>query len=368
MSRTLFLLLLVICAASAFGEEQNGANVIRNAKGKPSPWVADAQTVLLFEMGVAALVFAFIFVFILGTYKNLSIARKITDKLSDILSMQFAQIGDGGKKMVKDGQSFYWFHATGRRNTSGLTVFIDLAKRMDIFSYTSSFMATPQRDRLIFYLPLPDVAMEPISLFLVKRKELARLKTIEDGQALAAVEALAAEVIDVSGIPGDFVTMTEHAEIVSALLPERTRALVAEHGKYLLSIHVTEQGARWDSQCKVSKKLVRIEFFLPLRESQMTDVLQGMCQMAINLIDAIPEMKLSGSARKKAVDLRRKVVAEVEKRIQKARAEIAAEKRAQKKKDEEEAVGKMSREKQIKYEEKKRKKEVTSRMRKSVRK
>lgn len=341
-----------------------------SSSGSLSPLVADEQTMVLAELGMAALVVAFLTTFVIGSISNASLARKIAAHLEDIVALQFAEIGDeSGKKLLKDGQSFFWFYATGRRYTSGLTVFMDLAKRMDVFAYTSSFFSAPQKDRLVFYLPLTnDFNMEPMSLFLVRKKELARLRELNEGVALRDAEAVATQVLELNGIPADFVCMTEHADIAAALLPESIRTLILENSRYINSIHLAENGATWDSQCRLTKRLVRVDFSLPMKPSLLPSVLEAMTRISLHLVDAAGEAKITPAAKKKALELRKKATQDAERRIQKIRAEEAAERRLEKKKDEEEAVGKMSREKQQKYEEKKRKKELNARMRKATRK
>ncbi|KAI0558123.1 hypothetical protein FGB62_233g030 [Gracilaria domingensis] len=361
---------LVYLLCSTVTVEASEAQEKSDVQAFISALVADPQTLFYFELFVASLVVAYVIGFLYGSYINLNLARKVASNLREILDQQFVKYGtEEGKTLLKDGPSFYWYHATGRRHTSGLTVFMDLAKRMDLFSYTSSFMTTPQRDRIVFYMPITnDVSMDPLTLFIVKRKELSRLREIQEGEAMKSVERYAGEVMDVSGLPGELVTMTEHSDIVTYLMPERIRTVIARQSKNLVSIHVTESGAKWDSQCSASKRLIRIEFVLPWQQKHLPQVLEDMSQIAIHCLDTVAQTKISASARKKATELRRKAQQQQEKKIQKARAEEAAARRLAKKKEEEEAVGKMSREKQIKYEEKKRKKELNARMRKVVRK
>lgn len=335
-----------------------------------SALVVDKQTVLLFEFFIAFLVVIYVLCFLYGSHQNLNLARAVAHNLRNILEYQFVRFGtEDGKTLLKDGQSFYWFHATGRRNTSGLTVFLDLAKRMDIFSYTSGLMTSPERDRIVFYLPITnDVAMDPLTLFIVKRKELDRLRNVEEGLALQSVERFAGQVVDVNGFPSELITMTEHSDISTALLPERIRNVIARQARNLISIHVTENGAKWDAQCSVSNRLVRVEFVLPKQRSNLPDVLEDMCQIAIHFVDAVADTRMSATARKKVLELRRRAQIEEEKKAQKARAEEAAARRLAKQKEKEEAVSKMSGDKQVKYEAKKRKKELNARMKKSVKK
>lgn len=357
----------MIVFAQAQAQTSSGESASR---GSESPLVADEQTMVLAELGMAALLVACTITFVIGSISNASLARKISGHMQDIVGPQFARVGtNSGETLLKDGQSFFWFYATGRRYTSGLTVFMDLAKRMDVFSYTSSFFSAPLKDRIIFYLPLTDdFDMEPMSLFLVRKKELARLRDLNEGVALREAEAVAARVLELNGIPVDFVCMTEHGDIATALLPERIRKLVQEHGRYINSIHLAENGASWDGQSCLTKRLVRVDFSLPMKTSLLPSVLEAMTRISLHLVDAAGEVKISSAAKKKALELRKKAVQDTERRIQKKRAEEAAERRQEKKKEEEEAVGKMSREKQMKYEEKKRKKELNARMKKATRK
>lgn len=330
----------------------------------------DSHSIKIFELSLIAVVVAFVIIFIIGTRQNLRLARSMGLSLSRSLSHQFSQFGtEPGKLLTRDGQSFYWFYATGRRHTPGLTVAFDLARRMDIFSYTASFMNTPQRDRVIFYLPISDdVQMDALSLFIVKRKELTRLRGLDDGQNVAAVEAMAADVVNIPRIPSELLIMSEHTDIVTALLSESVRDVIARNASLILSIHVTDLGANWDAQSTMAKRLIRVEFILPYSSVRQDSTLTDMARVSLHLLDAVSSIKISSPARKKVADLRKRAAAEREKREQKARADEAAARRLEKKKQEEESVGKLSADKQRKYEEKKRKREIAARMRKAVKK
>lgn len=364
------LLVASACVILCVQVQAQAAGGKPTSKRSESPLIADENTMQLFEMAMAALVVAFAITFMYGSITNRSLARKVAKLMEDLLIPEFAHLGvSSTEKLLKDGESYYWYYATGRRYTSGLTVFMDLAKRMDVFAYTSGFFSAPQKDRIIFYLPLTDdFDMEPMSLLLVRKKELSRLRELKEGAPLREAETVAANVLELNGIPVDFVCMTEHSDVATALLPERIRTLIQENGKYINSIHVAENGASWDSQCTLTKRLIRVDFSLPGKSSLLPAVLQAMLQISMHLVDAAGEVKLTPVSKKKAIELRKKAVQEAERHIQKKRAEEATTRRLEKKKEEEEAVGKMSREKQMKYEEKKRKKEINARMRKATRK
>lgn len=331
-------------------------------------WNVDSKTVFYAEVVFAGITGLYIAVFAIGLQTNMNLARGIAKTLKKVLSEQFAKFGDErGKDVIRDGAYFFWIYATGRRYTPGLTVSLDLARRHDLFSHTASLTSAPQKDRIIFYLPIAsNISMETMTLFLVRKKELARLRTIDDGQAVSSVEKMASKVVEVSPLPSDFVVMTEHVDITKALLSESVREALVRNASSIISLHVTEEGAPWESQCKMSRRLIRLEFTLPSERGRHESVLHDMAFVAVNVLDAVATAKLTPGARKSVMDIRKRILAERQKQEQKTRAEEAAARRLEKKKMEEEAVAKLSAEKQRKYEEKKRKKEIASRMRKTI--
>lgn len=333
-------------------------------------WNADPTTLFFAEVFFGGVAVLYVVVFAIGLRSNMNLASAIAKTLKKVLSEQFAKFGDQhGKDIVRDGAYFFWIYATGRRHTPGLTISVDLARRHDLFSYTTSVTSAPQKDRIIFYLPIaPGTPMEAMTLFLVRKKELARLRNLDDGEAVNAVESMAAKVVDVPPLPSDFVVMTEHVDIAKTLLSEPVRAALARNAANIISLHVTEQGALWEAQCEMSKRLIRLEFTLPDARRKHESVLHDMAFVAVNILDIVATTKLSPGARKSAMDVRKRILTEQQKQEQKARAEEAAARRLEKKKLEEEAVAKLSAEKQRKYEEKKRKKEIASRMRKTIKK
>lgn len=326
----------------------------------------DVRQQMLLEMALATLVVVFAIVFVFGVLRNRALATTTCTILGELLAPQFARLGNAaGETVIKDGQAFYWFYATGRRYTTGLIAMISMSRRMDLFDYTSSALLTAPKDRVTILLPLSDdVVMEPMSMFLVRRKELSRLRQMDGGDAVQAVEALAGQVVEPTGVPADFVVMTEHADVVSALLPDAMRKLVTASGKYLQSVHVTENGAKWDKQTALAKRLVRVELSLPVDEAGIREALEPLVALSMHLVDACARVRLSAAAKKKGLELRKRLAAEEERILQKQRREELEERRIAKKREEEAAVGKMSRAKQAKFEEKKRKKELKDRLRK----
>lgn len=347
------------------------ADATGKAASSSSSWDVDPQTVFMFELILAAVTAAFVVNYFIGTRQNLAVARDIATTLRRALAKQFVEFGTyDGKALLRDGPSYFWYYATGRRYTPGITVSINLAKRMDLFAYTSSFLSTPSKDRLVFYLPISDdVQMDPVTLFIIKKKELAKIRndTTYGQTKLTAIDKLEANVIESKSISSDLIVMSEHNDIVSTLVPEAMSQIVNEYAHNIVSIHLTEQGTKWDTQSLMAKRLIRIEFTLPFKKSDAQTMIVDMARFALHLLDTVSSTKFSAASRKAVLDLRKKAAKERERLEQKARLEEMANKKLEKKKKQEEAVSKMSAEKQRKYEEKKRKKEFQDRMKKASR-
>lgn len=340
-------------------------------------WDVDPTTIRMFEYFVTTIVVGYIVMFVIGKRQNLTLAHNLSKTLTTALSKQFAQFGtQSGKQLTRDGSYFFWYFATGRRYTPGLTISMDLIKRMDIFTYTSAFMTAPEKDVVTLYLPISDdVKMDSMTLFIIKRSELQRIRASSSAanpvleMKLSQIDSMHTDVIsDIPGISADFNILCEHADIVTTLLPDSMRQIISQHTASISSLQVTDQGSKWDMQSSMARRLIRIEFSLPYNSAKHQQLVVDMCRLALHLLDTLATTRISPMARKRVADLRKRAVEERERIEQKARAEEATNRRLEKKKQEEEAVSKMSAEKQRKYEEKRRKKEISSKMRKAIKK
>lgn len=365
------LMVVVTFIAEAFATSDVQSETLRSGRLRQTlanPLELDKRSIQLFELFLVALVGVYCVVFYAGSRQNYRRASAVADSLTKLLDSQFAYFGvnDKGKRLLRDGQAVFWCHASGRRYTTGLSAMIELEPRMDMFAVLSNFIQPRARDRCTFFIPLRDFPMEPMSLFLARKKELLRLKAIDDGKALEEVKLLAGEVVEVSGLPNDFVAMTEHPDVTTALLTDSVRKALQSFVDELQSVHVTENGAAWEPQSQASKQLIRVSFTIPSQREKVHDVLSAAVRLSTLLIETCARAKLSAVARKKAVELRKQIRSEEDRERQKKRqAEMAAE-REKRKKEREEAVYKMSADKQAKYDEKKRKKAYRERLRKAT--
>lgn len=346
--------------AAATSTASGSENVLLN------PFDLDATSLHLFEIFLSGLVALYCLNFAVGVRRNLVRARAAADALDRTLAPQFASVGvaaGAGKRLLRDGASEFWYYATGRLRTSGFAAHLVFRPRQDLFALVGGLVRVGPEETMTVLAPI-DAAMEPVSVLLLAKRELVRVREAGGGVALRAAQRLAAEIGEFGGLEGNCVVMAEHAECVGAILTQAVTEELKGIGGALRSVHVSEFQAHWDAQCEAAKKFVRVRVVLPEDAQERERVVVKTAQAVCALVDVAASARLSGAAKKKAVELRRTILAEEERERQKIRREEMADRREAKKKEEEEKVGKMSAEKQAKHDEKKRKKAFKARLKK----
>jgi Protein of unknown function (DUF1682) len=327
-----------------------------------------------FELMLVILIIVYVINYFIGASQNQALADSAVAALNSALVSQFACLGVDGKKyaLLKDGPANFVYYATGRQFTTGLIIALDYSHRMDLLYRFASLWETPLADRCTLFLPLvDDFAMEPISFFMSRRKELERLRVAGDltSSGVKAIESLAGVVVgsdDLSYMGSDeFVILADHADVISAMLPRHAQDLLASVAPVLQSIHVTDSGAPWDHQCAGTKRMVRLVFTLPSNTASTGNVVTPMVKLAMHLVDASATVKLSYAAKTRGMELRRAAKADEDKIRMKKLREDAEQRKIEKRMAEDAKVSKLSAAQQAKYDEKVRKRAMMRRMKKT---
>lgn len=325
---------------------------------------------LAFEGFVAVMVVLFLINFCLGWRKNEKLAKVAATVLHRHLEPQFAHLGvdQKGTALWRESAVDFLYYASGRRFTSGLTATFRFYNRADLLALMHGVIAGFEKDICTISLPLLDgFRMEPISMFLARKKELQRLRNSGDriAKIVKTIETSAGDVNEQSFLGNEYLVISEHPDVVTALLPSFVQNSMKSMGNSLLSLHVTDQDAGWDQQSPSTRRLVRLVFEIPGEQSfELYEHLFGQALLiALWLVDACATVRISNNARARAIDLRRQAAQREERLRMKERQEEAEKRRIEKRKNQEEAVAKLSAEKQAKYEEKKRKRELRARTR-----
>lgn len=324
----------------------------------------------VFEGALAIIVLLFVVYFIFGWEKNKLLADTAVVVLNQHLESQFACLGADPSRnaLVKDGPGDYIYYATGRRYTSGLTAMFHFQNRVDMLARISGLFERTVKDRCTLFLPLMNnFEMEPISFFIVKKKELERLRNAGEraANAVKKVESLAGDVNELGFLGDDFIMLSDHSDVITSMMPLSIRSTALSIAPCLQSIHVTDMGASWEPQSSDVRRLVRLVFDVPSasKVEEYDAILRPVLKIALWLVDACASVKLPSAARNRAMDLRRRTAQEEERARMKIRREEAELRRIEKRKAEDDTIAKLSSDKQAKYDEKKRKREQRARLR-----
>jgi Protein of unknown function (DUF1682) len=339
--------------------------------------VVDAVYLSMFERLVALLVVAFAVNFAVGLRTNYQLGGRASAILDALLAEEFASIGvdEKGTRLAKDGPCDFVYYASGRRHTTGLTAAFELRNRQDLLACILRVFQPSMKDRCVLTLPLSaDFAMEPVSLLLIKPKELERARSGGErtSACVAAVEELAGEVRTLTALPGRFHALADHDGVIKGVLSEPIRALLAPVAAAVHFVQLTDSGRGWDVYSEqAGRRFVRLVFDLPVASvEEMHAVLEPMVAVALALVDLSAKVKLSPAARTKALELRKRAADAAQKALLKAAREAQDEKRLAKKRADEtaaEARTAGSAAKQAKALDKKRRDEVRARMKKATR-
>lgn len=323
-------------------------------------------------------VILFVINFVQGFRVNMGLIPQLIAVMDPILETQFSKLGidDAGTRFIKDGACDFVYYATGRRYATCLTAAFELQNRQDLFARVARLFQSSMKDRCVLSIPLAaDYPMEPVSLLLVKSRELERLRNSGErtSACLRAVEEIAGEVGSFTSLPGKFHVLADHEGVVSAVLNKRIVSRLEPIASGLHSLQITDSGNGWDIYSEqVGPRFVRIVFDLPVTGVyDMRAVLEPMLGVAVDLVDMSANMKLAPAARTRAVELRKRAEEQRQKQRQKELREANEEKRLEKKRAAEKASDEKtagSAAKQAKAAEKKRKLELKQRIKKASRK
>lgn len=340
--------------------------------------VIDPSGLSILELVLAAFVLLFAINIVQGWRTNTALIQPLISVLDPLLEAEFSKIGtdEEGTRFMKDGACDFVYYATGRRYATGVTAAFELQNRQDLFARSARLFQSSMADRCIITVPLStDYAMEPVSLLLVRGKELERLRNGGERAtaSLAAVEELAGEVRDISSLDGKFHVLADHDGVISTVLCDRILNRLRPVTSSLQSLQLTDSGTGWDSYSRhAGSRFVRLVFDLPVTsEAAMRDTLAPMLATALDLVDMSARLRLPSAARTRAVELRKRASAQRQKQRQKELREANEEKRISKRLAAEQALEKKtagSAAKQSKALEKKRKDELKQRMKKATKK
>jgi hypothetical protein len=371
---TLFLLgcigTLLLSAANgqSVQTEQSGTQQAKNQTAVPprSQWKRAPWTIVdSFYAGIA--LFYLIF-FAIGTWRNVTLSKRIGQLLSSCASSQFAWIGtnmDGQQPLYQDGIASYIFYASGRRNIAWMQWELEWKHRQDPFFY----MRRPfenrwnMSDRIHIRIALNKENLPPMVFCLIRARGAKRFRS-EHKEVENYCESFSS-FLSTLNIPvlERFQVYSESLELARKILTEdRTLQLVSKYGHLIQRIFISEEKSLKQNEAGVTK-WIDIQTILPNDLTGVQDFLLFGCWLG----DYVSSMSLSSAVIQRAEKLRAMVKEDEEKAKEKKKKEQILKQKQERKQQDVNDVFSLSRSAQKKLEEKQRKADLKKKSKKGYR-
>lgn len=332
------------------------------AASKPSPKPLRAYTM---EIVCISFLIAFAINYFTGKRENELIALTWASHFAtqdSIFDKNFSLLGAGEGKdaplLLKEGQSIFKFWASGRRYCKGLLATMELRSRHDLISRIWELVFL-KKDVITFEVMMNDEAMDNVVMAVARRKTAKAMhKEMRDLQRFATI---------MTSAPGgrkwvgdELAVVTESKEVAADLITEVVLDQVLgekafeKFGKGFISLHFS------DHYPGSHKKMLVLKFALPDAKN-MVDMTR-LVALVPYYIDVVGRYKLSSQAHAKTDAARAKVAQEIYRELQNVRQEALQKKKAEKKKQLEEAETKLNAESIRKKEEKERARQLKKSM------
>ncbi|KAA8497727.1 hypothetical protein FVE85_5312 [Porphyridium purpureum] len=326
------------------------------------------------EIAAFALALIYALVFAAGRTVNEMLLRSIAAASKAALTAAgFAHVGvhaPGTPEQIlfQNSSNEAYAYASGRKNCpTGLTLRVNCRPRHDLFGILKSLMFHSEDDKLRFVMPL-DPKLSPLVLLICRNEELMLYRSHHpDIDIYCDKQPLPGALARTLPNDAEFVFASDSPDAANLFQSERLVSLLLSMKQFLVCLHLTDQGdGGAEPQVLGEKKLVFLECDLhPINKTPVGEIMARSVELLVTLSDGIPKWSSSRSAvgLERARMLRRKVEEVETKEKVKTRDSQAEkdEKLREKKRLEDERVAKMSRDEQIKYEDKKRKAELRKR-------
>jgi len=347
-----------------------GATPKRPASPTLDSQVEDSLPPFAVEIFMACIIIAFAVNFMIGKGKNEKIAHDwaavvLADTTRAGLTMNFALVGDNSdrlqKVLIKDSQSHFIMHATGRRFCKSLLATLDLKKRHDLFSvmYNQLFVKPSLNpDLLKIQVPLNDCGTFCVA---VCNKNEVRAQKADNNDISKFTDPL-----KLQKLPKELQLLTDCDEVAKEMFKsDGVMKALNNLQSHIRVIHIS-------NKCEADPRyscMLRCEFKLPLMKEGSTladaqKMVKEMLWLTIHLID-VTAKATDWLAKHGAVKIKvekRRSESKSKGKIQQRQQELAWARKDKKAAEEKEKMEKMAPEELRKYEEKKYRQDMKKRM------
>jgi len=233
--------------AASGGKKASGTDKTKDAETTPKQEsFEDSLPPFFLEGAMLCIALAFAVNFVIGKNANEKIAHEwasivLNDQSSMGVTKNFALVGDNSQRLekvlIKDSQSNYLMHATGRRHCKSLLATLDLNKRHDLFAkvYCQMFMKPSlAADELKIQVPLNDLAK--FCFAICPKSEVRKVR-----QDCSDVSKYA-HPVTVKKLSKELVLLTDCEEIVPEMLrSEASLKIIDKLKSHLRLVHVSDK-------------------------------------------------------------------------------------------------------------------------------
>jgi hypothetical protein len=288
------------------------------------------------------IIVAYILNFIIRKKENERIAIHWVQTYRTLFEQNFSKFGhDKGIILVKESQSRYVTHATGKTGCLGVQVVLNLKRRHDLLSVLWN-LYNKSTDTMIMDILMSDNAMDPFVFAIIPRREEKAYRMNHRD-----VELYTGHSISHSSLPRSKVLITENKDLIPIFLHSTVLQTLRIYDKEILTIHFSDQFHIADKQ---PKKILRFIFRIPSPSEKKT--LTAPLNMAFHFIELVSKTTLSPHAKAKAEQARTKVAEVSLKETRQQREEAAQKRKLEKERKEKERLEKMNNEERSKHEQK----------------
>ncbi|KAF9453011.1 DUF1682-domain-containing protein [Macrolepiota fuliginosa MF-IS2] len=314
------------------------------------------------EVWLVAGILLYVAVWWIGSSKNKRTANKWLNAHFPIYEQQFSKTDSKYGRLTADGYSDYFSYCTGRRNIASLHTVFAFRPRHDLFQYlfqlgrqVMDLQYRPKDDLQLDFTLAPGVLSGDFVFAIVSKDELVTIKDSRWDLTLT-------KTTDNTQVPTTFSVMSEFADVTENIL--KIIGPLIEDQKirpYFRSLSITDQPRdRPSGPVPAGEREKHVILNLEIPPSSQLGVTAAFVAGLFPLIDSLSKVHLRPETKTKLrrirEDLDKELKADAEKDKKEEAEQARQDRKAAKKKAEDERVSKLSAAEQRKHLEKEKKK------------
>ncbi|CAD6200043.1 unnamed protein product [Caenorhabditis auriculariae] len=266
------------------------------------------------EALVLVIIMLYLVTYVLGRNKNQTIATECYDHCRELLSKQFALVGDDGVSDTPVGdclrrETDYSFSAwcSGRVGVHSLLLQMRMVKRQDLVSRVLN-MFKPTEDKLSLKVQLDPNEMDPLVMAVGEKKAVS--KQVKDMLDLSSYATERKNANSLFNLPNSFSLFSEQSESAFAVLEPSVVTILRKHEQAIDFIHISDQYSgqkppEGETYSRLPETCDLLIFSFNMQYLKDQETVEQLLTLVFYLVDKVRKLRLSKEAKLKA-DRKRK--------------------------------------------------------------